>query len=300
MPNLRKNSTVLTYNDDAIYKAMENQRKMKKPTKLLHSVNHSSVREEQDDNIPDVVYAQDGRQFFPCLYCCHAFAIKTDQLKHMQQCNFKTVSKVPDPVPKPALHRTPNVKTKPRQVEEMPNVLATSRQVEHVIVKPEIDFYDTPSEDSPNEIVQKSQNIDSLMQNKALTVIKKVPTKIGFPKIKFKFPQKIQNIKFKSNAQVDMDHQTEESVAAGSKQLPPKLTFPKEELKYYHELYRKSDMSKCTICFKAVGKGCWYRHLRTHCSEKKYLCGACDKKFGRKDHRDLHVKTHANNFLNNS
>ncbi|KAF2885279.1 hypothetical protein ILUMI_20902 [Ignelater luminosus] len=297
MPNLRKNSTVLTYNDDAIYKAMENQRKTKKPGKLLSSVKHPRVMDKQDDNIPDVVYAQDGRQFFPCLYCCHAFAIKTDQLSHMQQCNFKTVSRVPDPLPKPALNKTPNIKTK--RVERMPNVL-TSREVEHVIVKPEINFYDT-SQDSPNEIVQKSQNIDSLMQNKALTVIKKVPTKIGFPKIKFKFPQKIQNIKFKSGVQQDdTNHETAESAAAGSKQSPPKLTFPKEELKYYHDMYRKSDMSKCTICFKAVGKGCWYRHLRTHCSEKKYSCGACDKKFGRKDHRDLHEKTHANHFLNNS
>ncbi|XP_025830894.1 uncharacterized protein DDB_G0284459-like [Agrilus planipennis] len=40
-------------------------------------------------NVPEVVFSSDGRKFFPCHFCCRAFAFKKRQVTHMDICLFK-------------------------------------------------------------------------------------------------------------------------------------------------------------------------------------------------------------------
>lgn len=38
--------------------------------------------------IPEVLIAPDGRKFYPCKYCCKAFAFKKAQISHIRFCSF--------------------------------------------------------------------------------------------------------------------------------------------------------------------------------------------------------------------
>lgn len=43
------------------------------------------------DEVPNVLFAPDGRTFFPCKYCCRAFAHKRSLTTHLRICSFKVV-----------------------------------------------------------------------------------------------------------------------------------------------------------------------------------------------------------------
>lgn len=43
--------------------------------------------------VPNKVYAKDGRCFFPCTFCCRAFASEKHQSSHMPSCHFRNSSK---------------------------------------------------------------------------------------------------------------------------------------------------------------------------------------------------------------
>lgn len=42
-------------------------------------------------NIPEVLIAPDGRKFYPCRYCCKAFAFKKGQVSHIKACPHRVV-----------------------------------------------------------------------------------------------------------------------------------------------------------------------------------------------------------------
>lgn len=44
-------------------------------------------------NIPEVLIAPDGRKFFPCKYCCKAFAFKKAQISHIKFCGLKDAAR---------------------------------------------------------------------------------------------------------------------------------------------------------------------------------------------------------------
>lgn len=52
-----------------------------------------NARRNPDCAVPNVVYAKDGRRFFPCTFCCRAFAYKKHQSSHMLACHFRHGSK---------------------------------------------------------------------------------------------------------------------------------------------------------------------------------------------------------------
>lgn len=43
------------------------------------------------EEVPNVLFAPDGRTFFPCKYCCRAFAHKRSLTTHLRVCSFKVV-----------------------------------------------------------------------------------------------------------------------------------------------------------------------------------------------------------------
>lgn len=40
-------------------------------------------------DLPEVLYAPDGRKFYPCTYCCKAFAFKKAQISHIRFCSVR-------------------------------------------------------------------------------------------------------------------------------------------------------------------------------------------------------------------
>lgn len=309
MPNLRKRSSVLTYNDDAIYKAIENQRsngearRTNGPNVILKTVNKASSLFLARRKIPEFVYANDGRKFYPCSFCCHAFAYKELQLAHVQQCSFRVVKKI----------------LKPRQLTK---VTSTNKQY---VLKTEITFSkDQPVaktikskpkqfKTNPKVAVQKSKlGLHSTMENGAMKIVKRLPAKIKFPKINLQPSVGNQNISFlkqpkkvKPKGIYSCPHCN--NIFASSMSLVQhkrenhmfaKIYVSANKLKEYDEMFKNSDMSKCTICFKQVTKIRWGRHLQTHTNERNYSCNFCKKSFGRKDHLNVHEKTHILNLEN--
>lgn len=43
---------------------------------------------ETPTEIPEVLIAPDGRNFYPCKYCCKAFAFKKAQISHIRFCSL--------------------------------------------------------------------------------------------------------------------------------------------------------------------------------------------------------------------
>lgn len=47
-----------------------------------------AVLPTQTTAIPEVLIAPDGRNFYPCRYCCKAFAFKKAQISHIRFCSL--------------------------------------------------------------------------------------------------------------------------------------------------------------------------------------------------------------------
>ncbi|KAK4878696.1 hypothetical protein RN001_011202 [Aquatica leii] len=216
--------------------------------------------------IPEMVFANDGRHFFPCKFCCFAFADKTEQLQHMGVCNFK------EDVP---VALTPPL-AKARKTFAKPAVPP--------VQTPSLNGFKKPS--SQITISRKAPKPKQIQNN--LVTIKK--TRFSFPKIKLNPVAVVNNPRF-----VVDDNNTDEDEASTSnhkKDNHSKIYVPTETLSEYDVLFRRSDMTKCVICDKPVIKPQWARHLATHADEKTFGCSFCSRKFRRKDQRNVHEKTH--------
>lgn len=62
---------------------------MSRPKQRSKSLPECPSNGDGSENIPDVLYAPDGRKFFPCRYCCRAFAFKKGQVSHIKACAFR-------------------------------------------------------------------------------------------------------------------------------------------------------------------------------------------------------------------
>lgn len=82
-PARKRHSTVF-YRDEQFEKPIT-KRRNSLPTAASIIDNNDTTT----GDIPEVLFAPDGRKFFPCKYCCKAFAFKKAQISHIKHCGFK-------------------------------------------------------------------------------------------------------------------------------------------------------------------------------------------------------------------
>lgn len=88
-PARKRHST--TFYRDEQYNAPPSSARKSLPAKFMDGVEPSKI--------PEVLYAPDGRKFYPCKYCCKAFAFKKGQVSHIKACAYQSIE-VSDDVPK--------------------------------------------------------------------------------------------------------------------------------------------------------------------------------------------------------
>lgn len=229
-----------------------------KPTESLLNVINNNISKTSEAQIPEVVYADDGSEFFPCKFCCFAYAYKDDQLQHMQICNFKDDASVSS--------------------DELPRAKARKSFA-----------------NSPTSHLQKLGKLPNTkfakpkpyVNNNPPTTVKVEPEPYlgDIKQLAIMYPKTCLDCGEVFNSKTSLyEHRKEKH---------PKIYVSSEDLIYYDELFKQTDMNQCTICFKPTNKAQWARHLATHAEEKNFDCSICSRKFRRKDQRNVHEKSHA-------
>ncbi|KAF5287177.1 hypothetical protein FQR65_LT12306 [Abscondita terminalis] len=265
--------------DLSILRSLEKLAMNGKSTPITYKPKFVKENASGHDNseIPELVYANDGRQFFPCKFCCFAFADKAEQVQHMKVCNFRDEQSLPSPIRFPAKAR--------KSFAGPPKVQQVQTPSPNGFKKPQV----------PVTITRRSS-----LRPKQDSLVSITKPKFAFPKIKLNPASITNNPKF-----VEDNSSSNVCTLCGEvfsnklvlyqhkKDRHTKIYVPTETLSEYDVLFRRSDMTKCVICDKPVIKPQWARHLATHAEDKPFGCGFCSRKFRRKDQCKVHEKTHS-------
>ncbi|KAF5286556.1 hypothetical protein FQA39_LY16239 [Lamprigera yunnana] len=220
------------------------------------------VKEEVSDEvarIPEHVYADDGRLFHPCKFCCFAFAEKSDQSEHMQVCSFREEESAPSP---PKARKS--------------------------FARPSYSKVQTPS---PLAVQQKP------MKAKHMKKYRTLPAEIDVETIAFVDDLDLSDSDSLPNVCTICGEVLENQISLyyHKRNKHPKVYVPSDSLKNYDCLFRKTDMTKCVICDMDTNQEKWPRHLASHAEEISYECALCNQKFRRKDQYKVHMRSHSTN-----
>lgn len=72
----------------------------------------------------------------------------------------------------------------------------------------------------------------------------------------------------------------------------PKVHLAPDTLEHYDKIYKETLPDDCPVCKRPVKPLQWPRHLKTHSSEKSYVCRICKRRFNRSDHLQHHESRH--------
>lgn len=257
---------------------------------------------QSDEDVPNVLFAPDGRKFFPCKHCCRAFAFKRTLTTHLRTCSFRVVEvsdsedeKEP-PKKQKKTYKRPDVtkhivtptKTKASittGAKPMKNNAKKGISILTNIVIKEKDSELRTLSTTIQQIPKKTTNSKTFPEQLALlggsvtlTPIEKKPKAETFvckdchqvfsDRMKFLFHRKSEHGKRRS------------------------ITLSPESLKIYDKVFMASNTNICPVCQKPQARMGWKRHLQTHSSEFKFFCGICRKGFKRIDHKKAHEKRH--------
>lgn len=277
--------------------------------------------DDTPSNIPEVLYAPDGRKFYPCKYCCRAFAFKKGQVSHIKACSYRVVEVSDDEGGVTSKAAKVNVSSSSLfciificdfQVNETENLL-TPIKLETVpkkarkqpIKKQNADYPIIPAKHIKQETIdvpvmpvlkrEPSTNNQTLSLNhsvservKNLDSVSLIPIKKSKPPITVDI-HKPTNCKLCKktypNALEYLRHKREIHLG-GSMKLSP------ESLEVYSKIFLESDRTTCPICMKPTKMMTWRRHLWTHSTQTNYVCEYCKKGFNRIDHLRNHKKRH--------
>lgn len=220
-----------------------------KPTESLLNVINNNISKTSVSQIPEVVFADDGTEFFPCKFCCFAYAYKDDQLQHMKTCNFKDDTLLTCEV-------APRAKARKSFGNSSTSHLQKLRPKPYVNNNPPVKVK-----------VEPEPYLGDLKQ------------------LAIMYPKTCLDCGEIFNSKTSLYEHRKES--------HPKIYVTSEELIHYDELFKQTEMTQCTLCFKPTNKAQWARHLATHAELKNFDCSICSRKFRRKDQRNVHEKSHA-------
>lgn len=239
-------------------------------------VKTSPVIKPPSSNIPEIVFANDGRKFFPCMYCCRAFAYKKGQVSHMKAClRAKTLSmtgsRQPMQVPK---YEPKYVKEERPKRSSMYATVPVKEEVTEPLVVME-------NNSTAFKNCAVAENMNKLMQNKSIT-IKTVSHNPNAPnKSEQDYICYLCGLVCKNLAIYTAHRKSHVSKMAS------------DDLQKYADMYQNAP-EHCPICNREQkgGKQAWLRHLEIHSATPKYFCKVCNKGFGRSDHRNDHERRH--------
>lgn len=278
--------------------------------------------DDTPSNIPEVLYAPDGRKFYPCKYCCRAFAFKKGQVSHIKACSYRVVEVSDDEAAATSLNRNAvkvnvsNNETKnllapikfetdsncpdftPKHTKQKTNTKQTvkRKRADYPIIPAkrikqetnEIPVMPVLKREIPTNHPSLSLNHSVSERVKNLDSVSLIPIKKTKPLVTVDI-HKPTNCKLCKktypNALEYLRHKREVHLG-GSMKLSP------ESLEVYSKIFLESDRTTCPICMKPTKMMTWRRHLWTHSTQTNYVCEFCKKGFNRIDHLRNHKKRH--------
>lgn len=264
---------------------------------------------QSDEDVPNVLFAPDGRQFFPCKHCCKAFAFKRTLTTHARTCTTRVVevsdSEDETGIPKKQIKTskqsgvTPAMSTKnePDVTRDNKSIKNDAKKVSGINILTNVVVKEKTSKVPVQNVVKTS---------KTTPKIQETPKKTSKTKT---FSEQLASLS-SSVTLTPIDKPAQEETLACKKchqiftdptmlarhektwhrrktiQLSP------ESLKIYDKVFMASNKNICPLCHKPQARMGWKRHLQTHSSEFKFFCGVCRKGFKRIDHKKAHEKRH--------
>lgn len=262
---------------------------------------------QNDDNVPNVLFAPDGRKFFPCKHCCRAFAFKRTLTTHLRTCTYRVVEvsdsedesenpqkqkktyKKSAVSPVKSTKNGQNITRDYRSVENdcekasginiLTNVVVKEKTTKVPVISAVKSLKSSPkARQTPKKTKTFSEQLAALSSSVTLTPIdKKTPQAETFQ------CKKCNQI-FNDNAML-LRHQK-----AWHKRKTIQLS--PESLKIYDRVFMASNKNICPVCQKPQSRMGWKRHLQTHSTEFRFFCRVCKKGFKRVDHKKSHEKRH--------